>query len=51
MLVLLANHGGPSGGYNSAGRSALWSPAGSLFAEFDETGEGLVAAERKMAIG
>jgi predicted amidohydrolase len=47
MLVLMANHGGASGGYNSAGRSALWSPTGSLLAEYDGTGEGLVVAEKE----
>lgn len=26
--VLMANHGGPSGGYVSAGRSAFWAPGG-----------------------
>jgi predicted amidohydrolase len=44
---LMANHGGASGGYNSAGRSALWSPTGSLLAEYDGTGEGLVVAEKE----
>lgn len=30
LAVLMANHGGPSGGYVSAGRSAFWSPDGKL---------------------
>jgi predicted amidohydrolase len=47
MLVLMANHGGASGGYHSAGRSAIWSPTGSLLAEFEGTGEGLVVAAKE----
>jgi predicted amidohydrolase len=47
MLVLMANHGGASGGYNSAGRSALWSPTGNLLAEFAGTREGLVVAAKE----
>jgi len=30
--VLMANHGGPSGGYVSAGKSAFWAPGGNLVA-------------------
>ncbi|MEO4048252.1 carbon-nitrogen hydrolase family protein [Pseudomonas sp. CAU 1711] len=40
--VLMANHGGPSGGYMSAGRSAFWSPEGQLIGATPGPGEGLL---------
>lgn len=46
MLVLMANHGGPSGGWACAGRSAIWSPQG-LIAEAPGTGNALVIAHRE----
>ena len=46
MLVLMANHGGPSGGYTCAGRSAIWSADGSLLADVPGIGEALVIARR-----
>jgi predicted amidohydrolase len=46
LLVMLANHGGPSGGYDSSGRSAVWSPTGNLLAELEVSGEGLIIAEK-----
>ena len=33
MVVLIANHGGPSGGYVSAGRSGIWDWNGNLMAQ------------------
>ena len=47
MLTVLANHGAESGGYESAGRSAVWSPSGELLAALPGTGEGLVIAEKR----
>jgi predicted amidohydrolase len=44
--VLMANHGGPSGGYVSAGKSAFWAPGGKLVVHTPGTGNMLVVAER-----
>ncbi|NBW50738.1 MAG: carbon-nitrogen hydrolase family protein [Betaproteobacteria bacterium] len=44
MTVLIANHGGPAGGYVSAGRSGIWGSDGALIAEATGTGEWLVVA-------
>ena len=44
LLVVVANHGGPSGGMPSAGRSAIWAPGGELLACAHEHGQGLVIA-------
>lgn len=46
MLVLMANQGGPSGGYTCAGRSAIWSADGTLLADVPGIGEALVIARR-----
>ncbi|UVM63538.1 carbon-nitrogen hydrolase family protein [Pseudomonas sp. P9_35] len=46
MTVLMANHGGATGGWESAGRSAIWGPGGSLLAAAPGTGELLVIARR-----
>ena len=46
MLVLMANHGGPSGGYTCAGRSTIWSADGTLLADVPGIGEALVIARR-----
>jgi hypothetical protein len=32
MVVLIANHGGPSGGYVSAGKSGVWNTSGGCIA-------------------
>ena len=40
MVVLIANHGGPSGGYVSTGRSGIWDPHGKLVAQAPEAGSG-----------
>lgn len=47
MVVLMANHGGPTGGWVSAGRSAIWSAQGSLIVEALGPGEVLVVARRE----
>lgn len=44
--VLMANHGGPSGGYLSAGRSAFWAPGGQQVAAVPGTGNALLIAEK-----
>lgn len=46
MTVLMANHGGVTGGWESAGRSAIWGPDGALLAAAPGTGELLVIARR-----
>lgn len=46
MAVLMANHGGATGGWESAGRSAIWGPDGSLLAAAQGVGEALVIARR-----
>jgi len=45
MPVLMSNHGGPTGGWQSAGRSALWDERGQLVVE-GGPGECLVLASR-----
>ena len=42
--VLMANHGGPSGGCVSAGKSAFWAPSGKLIVQAQGTGNVLVIA-------
>jgi predicted amidohydrolase len=44
MAVLMANHGSPSGGYRSAGRSAVWDEKGRRVAEAESSGPALVLA-------
>lgn len=51
MAVLVANHGAPSGGFASAGRSAFWSPGGALVGQTPGTGPWLLIAERDTANG
>lgn len=46
MVVLMANHGGATGGWESAGRSAIWSANGSLVAAAPGTGDLIVIARR-----
>ncbi|WP_285428924.1 carbon-nitrogen hydrolase family protein [Pseudomonas sp. lyk4-R2A-8] len=46
LLVLMANHGGPSGGWASAGRSAVWAADGQLLAAVPGVGEALLVARR-----
>lgn len=44
MVVLIANHGGPSGGYVSAGNSGVWDAVGTLIAAAPGAGATLVIA-------
>ncbi len=44
MAVVFSNYGGPSGGLQSGGRSAIWSPSGELLAQLEERGSGVVVA-------
>lgn len=50
MLVLMANHGGATGGWESAGRSAIWAAGGRLLAAAPGTGDALVIARRQAAL-
>ncbi|MBN2977199.1 carbon-nitrogen hydrolase family protein [Pseudomonas lactucae] len=50
MLVLMANHGGPSGGWACAGRSAIWAADGSLLAAAPGVGDVLVIARRDSGV-
>jgi hypothetical protein len=45
MLVGIANHNQPTGGWSSAGKSAFWSSTG-LLARADETQDALILAEK-----
>ncbi len=47
LLAVLANHGAPSGGYQSAGQSAIWAPNGSLIACAPPCDNALVIARAK----
>lgn len=47
LLVLMANHGGPSGGWACAGRSAIWTADGNLLVAAPGIGEALVIARRE----
>lgn len=47
MVVLMANHGGPSGGWACAGCSAIWGPDGELIAAAPGVGDALVIARRE----
>lgn len=46
LPVLMANHGGPSGGWQCAGRSAVWDETGALVAAAPGGGECLLLARR-----
>ncbi len=46
MPVLMANHGGPSGGWHCAGRSAVWDEEGRLVVAAAGAGECLLLAGR-----
>lgn len=46
LPVLMANHGGPTGGWHSAGRSAVWDEAGALVGAAPGGGECLLLAQR-----
>lgn len=44
MAVVFANYGGPSGGMDAAGRSAIWSEKGKTLVQLDRSGAGLAVA-------
>jgi predicted amidohydrolase len=46
MPVAMANHGGPTGGWASAGRSAVWDENGEVVVAAAGTGESVLLAER-----
>ena len=48
--VLMANYGGPSGGFDSGGRSAIWSDTGQCLATAPQAGPGLLVAERRDSV-
>jgi predicted amidohydrolase len=48
--VLMANHGGPSGGWACAGQSAFWSPDGEQIVSATGTGDCLVIARRRQGV-
>lgn len=50
MAVLMANHGGATGGWESAGRSAVWASDGSLIAAAPGSGHLLVVARRNAGV-
>ena len=45
MTVLIANHGGPAGGYQSVGLSGIWTTDGQLLVQAQGTGDCLVIAK------
>lgn len=45
MLVLMANFGGPSGNFESAGKSACWDNSGKMIAQLATEGKGIVLAK------
>ena len=47
MAVLLANHGGPTGGWTAAGRSAFWDEHGTLVAATSGPGDQLLLVARE----
>ncbi|MCP3752635.1 carbon-nitrogen hydrolase family protein [Pseudomonas sp. SBB6] len=46
MMVMLANHGGETGGWQAAGQSAIWARDGALICKADGAGECLVVARQ-----
>lgn len=47
MGCLVANHGGPSGGFPAGGRSAFWAPGGALVGTAPDQGSALLLAEER----
>lgn len=45
MTVLFSNYGGPAGGLESAGGSAVWSAEGVLLGQLERSGAGLVVTD------
>jgi len=50
MYVVMANHGGESGGFVSAGGSAAWANDGQILTAFKGTGEGLVIISKENGV-
>ncbi len=50
MPVLMANYGGPSHGWASAGQSAFWDETGRLQASLDDSGTGLLLAKKQNGV-
>ncbi|WP_085707440.1 carbon-nitrogen hydrolase family protein [Pseudomonas sp. B35(2017)] len=50
MTVLMANHGGETGGWQSAGRSAIWAEDGALVVAAPGAGSCLVVARRRAGV-
>ena len=50
MMVLMANHGGATGGWESAGRSAIWAPDGSLIVAAPGSGNLMTVAHREAGV-
>ena len=50
MPVAMANHGGSTGGWRSAGRSAIWDESGDIVIAADGDGECLLVAQRADAV-
>lgn len=46
----MANHGGPTGGWVSAGRSAVWGEDGELIAASSGVGDQLVIARYRAGV-
>lgn len=44
MVVVMANYGGPSGGLEAGGGSAIWSVRGELVAQLDSVGSGVAVS-------
>ncbi|QKX04958.1 carbon-nitrogen hydrolase family protein [Aquimarina sp. TRL1] len=47
LTVMMSNHGGPSGGYESAGKSAVWSSKGNRIGMLESEGEGILLASKE----
>lgn len=47
MAVLMANHGGPTGGWISAGKSAIWDDKGNVIIKAESVGNQLVIAVKE----
>jgi len=51
MAVCLSNYGGPTGGLEAAGGSAIWSPQGDLLVQLPPRGAGLAVAHETAGRG
>lgn len=48
LNIFMANFGGTSGGFQSAGKSAAWSSQGKLIAQLNNQSEGLLVVEKNL---